>query len=258
MHYHHYEANNDILGDDGVTHLGAGDLPPPDPLLPGPINSSGPRSGKSTLHHNRHVTNTIILYRKSISSSENSWKSAKFRWSYRCFTFNWHEAQGVTCLDYTQNGLWGIDTRRDTCWCLFLWPGDPPPVGDHLLLAMARVSAISAHLQPPSHPAPATPDQRISTIDKIQRWYLDISICQQPQHVNINAHSEYYICHRSMKMKGFICHKLNGNSMHDRLLLKIFWSDRLHGVILDWSTFSPACWREIRVTMAEHVNSRWC
>ena len=42
MHYHHYEANNDILADDDVTHLGAGDLPPPDPLLPGPINSPGP------------------------------------------------------------------------------------------------------------------------------------------------------------------------------------------------------------------------
>ena len=71
MHYHHYEANNDILADDDVTHLGAGDLPPPDPLLPGPINS--PRRPARQIHpspqppchkHNNDLQKKHFLVRK--------------------------------------------------------------------------------------------------------------------------------------------------------------------------------------------------
>ena len=181
---------NDLLPDDAVTHLCAGDLPPPDSLLSSPINAPGARAGKSTLHHNCHVTNKkwftkLTLPRQKIvknlqSSDISNWRLIEIEFSNR--------SRGLIWVDITQRILVANNPPLVTApTCLRGWSlvtGLTPRL--RYRLTPASITQSPPHLPPP----------RISTMTR-SSTRDDISICHN---FDMHRNSEYYICQWNWKV----------------------------------------------------------
>ena len=222
----HDDHDNDLLPDDAVTHLCAGDLPPPDPLLSSPINAPGARAGKSTLHHNCHVTNKkwftkLTLPRqktvKNLQSSDIS---------------NWRLIEIELVRDPRAEDWFGLTSLKGYLLQIILLLSPPPPVsgGGHLLLVSLRVSAIGSP-QPPSlsprHtcPRPEYQQWRDPALEMISQSVIT-STCIETQSITSVNEIERFICHG---LKWYIIY-VNIVFRYPNISVTLIWL-----VCLDWS-----------------------